>query len=475
MRSICVAMLVVGLLSPVAVRRASGDDALFSGADHAFLQQAPAILQFARDKGYRNVGVLKFRIAKGDGPVSDSVGTLNSYLADRLQVALLLANPLKVEQQVGIIDNASAVAAGLAGANHLTAEGRQQLLAAEYPLAWGTERVTPDAFLTGEVQVSADLREMRIQILAFGRTSESLEPAIPAFTAPTAASQLPELGESFTLRGTFDVGTAANPAAARAPSPGRAVRIIETAARVRTAGSPHPLQDPQAPVALEILYNGVRAPVSFREGQAFLPEPQESDVVTFVLRRNPSAVGNLGVVLKVNGENTLYRQRRRDVDCNKWILEPNTPPITVAGYQVDGGAAEKFRVLSRQESTASEMNYGVDVGMITLTVFAERGRAEQAGTVKAAVQPALLPDEQTEDLLALTRGLMPPERPKNLAALKYQLRQGGRSGTETRGLIQQGERIDRKVRQVVFDPDPTPVMSAAVIYYRPAAAKSSPR
>jgi hypothetical protein len=65
---------------------------------------------FKEEKKYRNVGVLKFLVAReGKKDFSDNAGTLNMLLARRLEVALVLANDRK--NLLGIIRNASAVAA----------------------------------------------------------------------------------------------------------------------------------------------------------------------------------------------------------------------------------------------------------------------------------------------------------------------------------------------------------------------------
>ena len=69
---------------------------------------APKIVESLRDKHYKNVGVLKFVVQTGKGPARDNVGPLNASLADRLEVALVLA--LK-DDSLGIIANASSAAA----------------------------------------------------------------------------------------------------------------------------------------------------------------------------------------------------------------------------------------------------------------------------------------------------------------------------------------------------------------------------
>jgi hypothetical protein len=62
--------------------------------------------------------------------------------------------------------------------SHLTKKGRAQCFTKTYPLAWGQELVTPDAFLTGVVEVAADLHEMRVLIAAFARNGDKLEKVV---------------------------------------------------------------------------------------------------------------------------------------------------------------------------------------------------------------------------------------------------------------------------------------------------------
>src|SRR5262249_16245285 len=134
--------------------------------EKALLKQGSDLVSALQKRGYQNVGVLKFRVKKGDQPASDRVGTLNMRLADKLELALIVATKVAKpgEPQFGIIHSASKTAASIPGASHLTAEGRQKLFDAEYPLAWGATKVTPDAFLTGSAVISSDLKTMTIPI-----------------------------------------------------------------------------------------------------------------------------------------------------------------------------------------------------------------------------------------------------------------------------------------------------------------------
>ena len=121
--------------------------------DEAFAKASPQILDKLKAKKAKNVGVLKFLVAEGMGRPTD-VGELNQTLADRLELALILT--VDIQQPIGVIRNATAVAARTAGADHRTPEGRDKLFAARYPLAWGTEEVKADAFLTGVVRLEKD-------------------------------------------------------------------------------------------------------------------------------------------------------------------------------------------------------------------------------------------------------------------------------------------------------------------------------
>jgi hypothetical protein len=179
-----------------------------------------------------------------------------------------------------------------------------------------------------------------------------------------------------------------------------------------------------------------------------------------VLRRPEAArKERLGVVLKVNGENTLFRQRREDLLCTKWILEPGTGDVSIAGFQQkDRETALPFTVRTPEESKEGEVNYDEDkVGTITLVVYREK----KAGGGKG--------EGDDDTLLFSTRG-EPKPGAKTVDALRQRL-----AGTRVRGLIEAGgTAIASKVTPVTFVPDPEPWMAATVVYYsRKGPAASS--
>ncbi len=426
-------VLAAALLLGHAARAAAAETPTL---ESGLLARAPALVRHFQAKKYRNVGVLKFLVARpGDRGFSDNVGTLNMLLARRLEVALVLANDPKAP--VGIIRNASAVAARTTGASHRSPAGRKKLFEPDYPLAWGKRQVRADAFVTGIAQVSKDLRTLTVSLLAFGPDSKGLTQLGSDFVVRNDAGKLAEMGQSFVLRGGPHDDTA-----------------LAAAARTHEGDGLHPLQQSSPPVRLVVLYDGKPVRIEFRDGKAFLPEPRAEQKVAFRLVRDDSKV-RYGVVLKVNGENTADRQRGPDLHCSRWVLAPGARPITITGYQVDDDHEEPFRVLSRAESKRREVNYGEDVGTITLTVFRQQTREPEP--------PG--PDEarQQKRLQAVAQARLPGNK-EDFQALKSALLA---EAIEERGLIVPGSKVKSRTRTVEFRPAPTPVMTATLFYYSP--------
>lgn len=403
--------------------------------NQALFKQVPAIIDYLKKHDIKNVGVLKFRVKIGDAKATDSAGPINLAVANQLEIALMLCRTNDPKNPIGIIGRASEVAASIRGASHLTKEGRPKLFTKTYPLAWGQESVTPDAFLTGVVEVAADLKEMKVHILAFGKDGAKLDPVVD-FTAACKPTTLSESGESFLVRGFADDG-----------------KVVVNTTGVKTGKVEHPWKDKEAPIQLDIRYNGKSVPVVVKDGRAWVAEPKEGDKVSFLLRRNDGSKERYGVVLMVNGENTLYKQRLSPELCTKWIFDPGAGPYTVEGYKTGVDRGEAFRVLSRAESKENEVHYGADVGTIGLAVFRE----------KRVKEPPKLVNFDEEDMAAIHRGIFPEkDKPRTLAALRQQLRDD-----LGRGLIAAGEEIGIQTVKVKFDTDPTPVMAVTVTYYKP--------
>ena len=438
----------------------SGDIRAADELDRQLLQQAHSILGTLKEKGHKNVGVLKFRVKKGEEPATDRAGTLNMRLSEKLEMALILAN--KVQDPVGIIRDANRTAATIAGANHLTVEGRKQLFTTQYDLAWGDQKVTPDAFVTGVAFIHLDMKTITIGLSMFDATGDELV-ALSKFDAKPDLEDLLESGESFTVRGVFDQGSLEMTQDERKDkATEEAVKTTvlvknETAGTTKSVSSKlHPLSpsNPDSPISLEIRYAGVPQTIEFRQGAAFVKEPAENQKVSFVVRRKGSGTPRLGIVLKVNGENTLYRQKLPDAQCSPWIFEPSLREFQVSGYQLDAKSMQEFKVLSQTESKAKEISYGEFVGTISVSVLKEQ-------TVEPKIAADLLSDDG-EDFAILTRSAFPKKPARNLSALRHQL-----ADASTRGLIVDGAVVQQNVQVTKFKGDSIPIMTATIKYYDP--------
>lgn len=405
--------------------------------------EAPKIIAMLHDRGCHRIGVLKFRVQRQiGGPLRDSVGQLNTQLANRLEAALVLAAPDDDTTQVRIARNASATAANVTQASHLTKAGRQRLHEHVYQAAWGPAPMEVDAFVTGVVEVAPDLRSMRVGVIAAVRDEPKLVP-LTRFVADVDAGILSELGESYHLR---SVG--GNDQPDREPA-AQALKVRDDPA------SNFPLRDKPL-VALRIYYDGKPVDIEFKGIDAAVPEPREGQQVRLEIERLDDGAEELGVVLKVNGENTLYRQRRVDRNCSKWVLNQQHKKTVIRGFQEANSRGARFHINSREESEPLEMYYGEDVGLISMTVFVEQD--EEPEQAEAVIPP---------DLAAIQNASFPAEPPGSLGELQSRLR--GKDRVTTRGLITPGEDIEQRVYQVKRRWARQPLMSVVIRYYKPQA------
>ena len=164
----------------------------------------PKIIDYLNERNLKTVGVLKFRVKKPGQKTSDGVGSINSLLADRLEVGMILQNPFEDSKKLNIIKGANLQVAKIEGANHLTEEGRAVCFNSQYEIAWGDSQMKPDAFITGVIQVHKDNQQVTVGILCFNKSGGPLEAACEPFQADLNAITLSELGDSFTMRGGYD-------------------------------------------------------------------------------------------------------------------------------------------------------------------------------------------------------------------------------------------------------------------------------
>jgi mono/diheme cytochrome c family protein len=411
--------------------------------EEELLKQAAITLDFLRQKGCKTVGVLKFRVQRlGEAEATDNAGPLNLTLATRLELAMALANDDK--NPIAVIRDASRVADVVPNGNHLYRAGREKLFGRKYPLAWGKDdpQLVPDAFVTGVVRFSPDLARMGITLLAFDKEVDKVYKQEEFYVA-CDPDLLVEAGESYLLR---DVLKDKQPLA-----PAKAVKAAFALHKEEVVS---PLLDQKAPVRLEVRYDGKPVQVKFENGKFLLPEAKEGQKVSFVVQRLAAADDRLAVVLKVNGQSTLFRETLPDVQCRKWVLEPGVASLTIDRIQTDIKDDKGDLVVQAvPRSKPDQFRYTPDVGTVSVVVF-----REAKGTPVAR--------EGAEDQAAIGRAAYPKEQANDLASLKELLRKEGAQENAAHSLAAP-EKEGGEIKEVEFKADPTPVMALTMICQRP--------
>jgi hypothetical protein len=412
-------------------------------------EEMPSIVKSLKAKRLTNVGVLPFRVQQGDGKPGFST-PMSSSLATRVENLLIVHSGPKEAEALGVLHDAGIAASKQKVASWQSATGRKKLFEARYPLAWGNARVKAHAFLTGLVKVSKDLRQttVTLELIDHRDPRELIE--LSQFTLKSDRNILRDLGYSFALpkkaraalvarrgpaeeaddlmfeqlpkqqggkkkpedtRGAFDEGgDKKDPEKPDKKDPEKKDpeqkgqpdkkdpekkddynKKDDTYARPETVGG----------IKVEMLVDG--EVLAFREsatagnGPKYQVEcPKPGAKITFRLTNTTDH--ELGVVLRLNGVNTINQQRQEPERCGKWIL-PRGKTYIVKGFLMVGGVDDgpkaddpdykapagkdvifPFKVLVGAEASAVRGEMGERTGLIEVDVF-EPGNAEPEQTV----------------------------------------------------------------------------------------------
>src|SRR5262245_59004531 len=189
MKRLLFALAAGALFAPAAVRADNLDEQLSL--------ESRKIMKDIKAQGYKNVGVLTFRVHTGKKELLNA-GVINSNMVLRVESALGLLNDEK--NPVGIVHDAARVAGAKdKKSNFTTAAGREKLLTYQYPMAWGKTSVPVDAFYTGVIMLSKDWSQTYVRIEAFDKRNPKDLRKITDFQCKTDRSILVDFGKSFTL------------------------------------------------------------------------------------------------------------------------------------------------------------------------------------------------------------------------------------------------------------------------------------
>jgi hypothetical protein len=332
--------------------------------DKELVKKGPELLQELKKKGYHNVGVLKFTVKKGKSELTFNAGSLNHNMATRLENALILAND--AENPMGIIRDATSVAAAQAPkATYLTPEGRDQLFKLSYPLAWGNQKVTADAFISGVVDLSSDMKETSLKLVVCDKKSGKLQDLMSFSGIRTDRSILADSGQSFALAKralrSRDLGDSAADALTNWANESAQSNDSSASTTANTPNADNP-RDSFDLVKLEVLVNGTAQAItkdSASPGEYRMDKLVEGQSVVFQLTNLTAE--KIGVVIKVNGQSTINKEEAADEQCTRWMLEPSGKNL-LRGFYLDktggGTEVEVFRVLNDEESKSAWASFG---------------------------------------------------------------------------------------------------------------------
>ena len=370
-------------------------------ADHidvALVDEAPKVMDYLQKAGYKNVGILPFEVRKGKKLLKTFDTTLSANLPTRLETALTLLE--KADKPIGILHDAGKIALSHdRKANYLSAAGRRTLFSLRYSSAYSDKKELAGAFLAGEVSLSSDNKEAKVVIVAFDNRGTQPK-TVSSFKVKTDRSILGDSGQSFRVASRragkrdadLDADAAASATAQGSGTSGSHVATDASGSQGATSGTDAGgTASTDNPVTLSILFDGqsqstgpdpanpgsrsVRLTHPHRRAAGSSPtaitSPNAGQAVELDIQ-NTSSSDTLGVVLKVNGQNTLFQETDDAANCHKWILEPGKK-YSIRGYYTDdtGSNLVPFKVLSDNDSqqAAGEIKDNDNLGLIEMHVF----------------------------------------------------------------------------------------------------------
>lgn len=365
--------------------------------DSALVRQAPRLVEEMRRAGYKNVGILKFEVQKDDALPSRSFSEFNTGLATRLENALVLAADLR--NPVGI-------------ARTSQADPSKNLFGSRYPLAWGTQSVSVDAFLTGVVHLHLNGPQKgttTVTIRALDRKNPRPRDLM-TFRIATDRSLLADTHTTFALRKATVAGLRS-----RQLSEQTADQEANQDASQTDASEPGTITAPddqttenQADfsqfLSFKVLYDGQEA-----AGDGLhIARPQPGQKVEFVM----TAKERIAVLVRVNGLNTLKLERDRNPDqFSHWVLEPGRE-YRIRGFYPDTSTVNLFKVTPTEEANSEEFlaahQYHIDLDVFTTgqaTAMSEPQVLERRLTLRKTTTRSASFSEHRKKVETASRGL----------------------------------------------------------------------
>jgi hypothetical protein len=339
--------------------------------DKRLNDEMPDVSRHLHKKGYKNVGVLRFRVQVGKKTASFDNAPYNGNMPLRVENLLIMNSGDRETPDVGVIRNAGAAAAAAKIGDWFGNEKeRKKLFDVHYLLAWDDKKVTADAFLTGLVSVSSDLKKTTLSLTCFDK--DNLEPKeILTFTIATDREVVRDLGYSFVVDGKARASMVTKRSSADVDRNVLA-SVNDQAKPDNVAGIQMTILVDEKPVKIQAAKD--------EEGPRWQLECPPEDEALAVRLRNVTDK-TLAVVLKLNGVSTLKQQTRSPDHCQKWIIRAGKA-IVLKGFYTPAGdklLMKPFKVLVGEKALEAKAQLGDRAGLMELDVFAEGAESDDDG------------------------------------------------------------------------------------------------
>lgn len=367
--------------------------------DRALTHNAGAVADAVRGLGAKSVAALKFQVRFGSDAPTFKAGTIGTDMVHRLENILFItadaSSPLVL---IGAGEEAAKAAKPGTALDWTTPDGRARLFGLKLEPLWGesAERASPDAFVTGTVRVSADLKDITIELVGFTKADPSaLRPLMTLDGRGADAKPKPIRTDRGILTGlgqTFTVPAKLPAARSRAFAADDAA--VADAAKRNGIGTPAP----GGPVKLDVYYDDVLVapePDPSSPGEFRVPTPKPGQKVRFDLTN--AGPDKVAVLLAVNGRNTIATEGE-DLGTpgvarekfRTWVLEPDpAKKYNVTGFLMSmDGSTRPFTGMAEDASARTyDALSPTYAGKIHMIVFGKRPKAPAPPPVAAADPP----------------------------------------------------------------------------------------
>jgi hypothetical protein len=357
------------------------------------------------DKGYKSVGVLRFRVQKGSRKPSFDACSLCDGMTTRLENCLILSCDPKDEDKTARVIRGAARTANARGIKqwYSKPDQRQKLFGQSYQQAWGNQSVKPDCLLTGLIVNKGDRKKTTVTILALARKNPSKPDKVLSFEVDTDRMLLRDLGYNVIV---------ANRSKRRRVSARemdqQAVNQVKQQEQqgqknkngTKNGGKTGQQGGQVTPESFfgfqfKIFYDGQTQTIrklgqqqgddnSDAKSTQFVVNPVTAGkkVVFTLARMNAPTEKRMGAVIRVNGQSTWKEEDTEPMSCHRWLYDASDKgkPDKFEGFYYDlkGTNLKRFKVLSEDESKTKQGQLSRP-GWIDVDIF-ESGDAPDEST-----------------------------------------------------------------------------------------------